>query len=179
MALTVVKAPICAQHRLERDLIPKAQYFGWKEVIDFQDVERRVESMASFLQTLVDDTSGDANGPRGTNFFWTNAVKVTNKANVGLAGNFSNSHFTQPGYYGEQGQQIIHHTLLRVLKMSNETALPLTVLQLISFVLMPEVATRLIMDDMRIDYAKAIENLLASSTYGALMFPAEDSAEDS
>ncbi|KAK7055478.1 hypothetical protein R3P38DRAFT_3253535 [Favolaschia claudopus] len=174
IALTAVKAPICAQHRLERDLIPKAQYNGWKEVIDFEDVERRIESMASFLQTLVDDTSGDENGLRASNFFWTNAVKVTNKANVGLAGNFSNFHFTQPGYYGERGQQIIHKTLLRVLKMSEETALPLTVLQLISFVLMPEVATRLIMDDMGIDYAKAIENLIASSTYGAFMFPAEE-----
>ncbi|KAJ7939899.1 hypothetical protein B0H13DRAFT_1850102 [Mycena leptocephala] len=67
MAKTIVRAPICAQHAFERDLIPKVVYNGWKQEI-----------------------------ARESSIFWLNALKMSAKSQ-GLGGDIANFHLIRRG----------------------------------------------------------------------------------
>ncbi|KAF7360731.1 RTC4 domain-containing protein [Mycena venus] len=160
--------PICQQHEFECSMIPMAELFGWKQEIDFKVVERRVRSMHKALQALIDNAE-----LRELNPFWQKAIQLKNQ---GLAGDINTFHLFQTGYYGEQGLQIISNTLPRVLIFPDNIH-PLTSAQFVAFVLIPEVAACLVMEDMGpgADKTQAIGRMMDSSAYGALMFPAGDS----
>ncbi|KAG1803898.1 restriction of telomere capping protein 4, partial [Suillus plorans] len=92
----------------------------------------------------------------------------------GVKGQFSTFEKTQPGYYGELGLLIIHQTLYNLFPFSSfDTSLiaPLSRAEFVQFVLIPEVAVRLIMQDLHLDRDEAIMTLRESSQYGVSMFP--------
>ncbi|KAF8199874.1 RTC4-like domain-containing protein [Mycena galopus ATCC 62051] len=159
MADTPIRAPICAQHVFERDLIPKARSSGWPTEINFRQVEQRVRSHHQAFKTLLEDPEG--------------LVDIFAKCQ-GLGGNISNYHLIQTGYYGEQGLQIIDETLRRLLTIASESTAPLTPAQFASWVLVPEAAVLLIMEDLQVEKERAVNIMLESSTYGVFMFPAQD-----
>ncbi|KAJ7034010.1 hypothetical protein C8F04DRAFT_956977 [Mycena alexandri] len=107
--------------------------------------------------------------------FWINAITQLAKPHGGaLGGTFTTFHLTQPGYYGEQGTNIIHNTFSRLLTISPESADPLTPLQLVDLVLIPEAGVQLIMEDSGMERATAIATMFDSSKYGAKMFPDDE-----
>lgn len=85
--------------------------------------------------------------------------------------------------YGELGSVIIYQTLFNLFPPSSfdsTSIAPLTVTEFTQRVLVPEVAVRLIMEDMRLQgetgMKTAIRTLRESSTYGVTMFP-DDAGE--
>ncbi|KAG2354427.1 restriction of telomere capping protein 4, partial [Suillus spraguei] len=93
---------------------------------------------------------------------------------TGVKGQFFAFEKTQPGYYGELGLLIINQTLYDLFPFSSfDTSLivPLSPAEFVQLVLVPEVAVRLIMQDLHLDRDKAIITLRESSQYGVGMFP--------
>ena len=85
--------------------------------------------------------------------------------------------------YGELGSVIIHQTLFGIFPATSfdpTVIQPLTVNEFILLVLVPEVATRLIMEDKGLEgeegVSKAISIMQASAFYGSSMFP-EDAGD--
>ncbi|THU92948.1 hypothetical protein K435DRAFT_609618, partial [Dendrothele bispora CBS 962.96] len=106
-----------------------------------------------------------------------------------VAGNvknqFANFEKTRPGYYGELGSVIIHQTLFEMFppQTTNEESdnfVPLNLKSFIERVLVPEVSTKLIMEDKGLEgysgMKEAVQILRESSSYGVAMFP-EDGGE--
>ena len=79
--------------------------------------------------------------------------------------------------YGELGYVIIHQTLCDMFPPAGfhpDATLPLTPADLISLVLVPEAAVRLIMEDLSLPRDEAIETLRESVEYGVAMFPVDE-----
>jgi hypothetical protein len=75
------------------------------------------------------------------------------------------------------GSTIIHRTLYTLFasETSPDLVQPLTVLEFIGRILVPEVGVRLIMQDMSLDMESAVRVMRESTKYGVSMFPADDS----
>ena len=84
-----------------------------------------------------------------------------------------------PYSYGSEGYQIIYFVLLSFFdKTSYElrNLRPLSWDSVIRDVLLPEIVTRLIQEDLGLSRADAIHTFLDSDTFGKLMHPGDDSA---
>ncbi|KAJ7716997.1 hypothetical protein B0H16DRAFT_1338378 [Mycena metata] len=165
-------APLCAQHELEDLLLPMAIRNGWPQELDLPNIEHRLKAKKAFFEAFINNEEGIRDG----NIFWMNAIAQLARPHGGaLGGTFTTFHLTQPGYYGEQGTRKIHDTFYRLLQISPESADPLTPLQLMDLVLIPEAGVQLILDDFGngMERATAIATMYESGKYGAQMFPAE------
>ena len=83
--------------------------------------------------------------------------------------------------YGELGYVIIHQTLCDLFPPAGfhpDATLPLTPSDFITLVLLPEAAVRLIIEDLILPRATAIETLRESVEYGVAMFPADEGEGD-
>jgi hypothetical protein len=76
--------------------------------------------------------------------------------------------------YGEVGIRVMHETFNRLVEISPEAAMPLTQLQFVALVLTLEAGVQLIMEDLAVSRDDAIQEMHASSSYGAHMFPDTD-----
>lgn len=193
-----LKAPLgiyisaCQRHHFETHSLPEALEKGWPQYIDFNEVPKRVESMKSVLEDIIADADNcsdnessvcdDTGGPRARSIFWRelqNEIKNQgSRTATSMKGQFSTFEKTQPGYYGELGLSIIHQTLYDLFPLSSfDTSLiaPLSPEEFVQLVLVPEVAVRLIMQDLHLDRNEAIKTLRESSQYGVGMFADIDS----
>ncbi|KIY52985.1 hypothetical protein FISHEDRAFT_34164, partial [Fistulina hepatica ATCC 64428] len=84
---------------------------------------------------------------------------------------FANFERTQPGYYGEMGSGIILQTLYDLFPVDTFNIKPIPPHDFIQRVLLPEVAVRLITEDMQASAEDALLTLRSSARYGAAMFP--------
>ncbi|KAG2742025.1 hypothetical protein P692DRAFT_201650282, partial [Suillus brevipes Sb2] len=189
-----LKAPLgiyisaCQRHHFETHSLPEALEKGWPQRIDFNEVPKRVESMKSALEDIIanadncSDNEGfvcdDTGGPRARSIFWRelqNEIKKQgSRTATSVKGQFYTFEKAQPGYYGELGLSIIHQTLYDLFPFSSfDTSLiaPLSPEEFVQLVLVPEVAMRLIMQDLHLDRNKAVKTLRESSQYGVDMFP--------
>ncbi|KZT37754.1 hypothetical protein SISSUDRAFT_987200 [Sistotremastrum suecicum HHB10207 ss-3] len=161
---------VCTRHEFEKVQVPRAQAKGWPAHIDFDGLPARV-------QTLKSDLDRISLNPSSSSFYseLKSDIDKKGKASVTSAGaQFALFERSQPGYYGERGSSIIHHCLLATYPPSSfdlDIIFPLTSTEFTQNVLLPETATRLIMDDMDADYEDAIKTLRASGKYGVTMFP--------
>ncbi len=76
--------------------------------------------------------------------------------------------------YGEQGSVIIHQTLFNLFPPASihpDQVKPLTPNEFTQRILVPEVAARLIRQDMGVSPSKAVKILRESASYGVAMFP--------
>ncbi|KAJ8695066.1 hypothetical protein PTI98_007685 [Pleurotus ostreatus] len=173
---------VCQRHRFESEMLPEAERKRWPKEIDWQALAARVTSMKHIVQELILDTAGEADGPRERCVFWAEVVKEYrekgSRAVTGVRGQFENFEKTQPGYYGEQGSNIIHQSLYSLFPPSSidpSSVAPLSPNEFISRVLVPEVAIALIMEDRRSKgdkgRAEAVKILRDSAAYGVAMFP--------
>ncbi|KAF4569831.1 hypothetical protein EYR40_008811 [Pleurotus pulmonarius] len=173
---------VCQRHRFESEMLPEAERKRWPKEIDWQALASRVTNMKHIVQELILDTPGVVDGPREQCVFWTEVVKEYrekgSRAVTGVRGQFENFEKTQPGYYGEQGSNIIHQALYSLFPPSSidpASVTPLAPNEFISRVLVPEVAVALIMEDRRLKgdkgKAEAVKILRESAAYGVAMFP--------
>ncbi|KDQ50722.1 hypothetical protein JAAARDRAFT_199716 [Jaapia argillacea MUCL 33604] len=185
---------VCQRHRFETHQIPLARAKGWPTHIDFDRVRERVEALKEHLNELVMDdrklslddiekmeARGEDLGPRGRSIFWKEILKEIKKkgsrAVVGVKGQFASFEKTQPGYYGELGSVIIHHTLYNLFPPSDfdpQSIAPFSPTEFIQQILVPEVAAALIMDDMGCDMKEAVKTLRSSVQYGVAMYPGDE-----
>ncbi|KAH7885744.1 RTC4-like domain-containing protein [Phlebopus sp. FC_14] len=186
---------VCQRHRFETHHLPIAIERGWPTSIDFKKVPDRVKRMKAELEAIIldngycddgeeDDIDDISGGPRSRSVFWREVRKEVRKQGsrtvVGVKGQFASFEKTQPGYYGEQGSNIIHQTLFNLFPPSSFDAsliAPLSPAEFIQRILVPEAAVRLIAQDLCADIGDAIATLRESAQYGVAMFPDTVSGE--
>ena len=82
--------------------------------------------------------------------------------------------------YGERGHFVIFGALCKLFNLKtypNTTFFPLTPVQFFQYVLLPETAVLLIMEDMLQTREEAIRTMRESASYGVAMFP-DDGAQE-
>ncbi|KAJ7042083.1 hypothetical protein C8F04DRAFT_946486, partial [Mycena alexandri] len=176
-----VAAPVCVRHEFEKNLLPMAIAQGWPTELDLVDLEQRIKQKKPIFDALVNNRDWEAGkGPRYDNILWLDAVLATQSGRGGLAGNILTFNKVQPGYYGELGTRRIDQTFHRMLEFSEDCTLPLTVLQFVQLVLIPEAGVQLIMDDLGAAASRddAMQVMWASGSYGASMFPDDEYSDD-
>ncbi|KAK0457879.1 RTC4-like domain-containing protein [Desarmillaria tabescens] len=168
---------LCQRHRFESVTLPEAERNGWPKEIAWEKLEGRVHKMKRELNTLISDPIA-----RSSSVFWTEIMEEVkakgSRAVGGVKNQFATFEKTQPGYYGEQGSVIIHQTLFNLFPPASihpDQVTPLTPNEFTQRILVPEVAVRLIRQDMDVSPSKALKILRESSSYGVAMFPEDDS----
>ncbi|OAV88934.1 hypothetical protein PTTG_28864 [Puccinia triticina 1-1 BBBD Race 1] len=163
----------CQLHRAETTLIPMGISRGWPIHIDFEILPTCVQNFKLHLEKVYKR--------KVPSDFMNSAVELWQSCGrqrvQSVVHDFSNFHMEQPGYYGVRGYQIILGRLKVMFK--NETlplAPPLSNDFLLRKVLLPEVASCLIAEDMNTDVAnqKVQLNLEESWSFGAILFPDPD-----
>ncbi|KAL0955173.1 hypothetical protein HGRIS_004081 [Hohenbuehelia grisea] len=176
---------VCHRHRFETEMLPLAERRGWPKVIHWESLGPRVERMKGDLQALIqdkDDSCAGTDGPRSRCVFWKEVMAEFkakgSRAVTGVKGQFESFEKTQPGYYGERGAVIIHHVLFDLFPPSSidpANIAPLPANEFILRILVPEVATRLILQDQNKDVdwdmEEGVKILRESAPYGVAMFP--------
>ncbi|BEI82469.1 hypothetical protein CcaverHIS002_0303370 [Cutaneotrichosporon cavernicola] len=142
---------LCTMHRAETTIIPLGLRDGFPKDIDFEDVDRRLESgwIAVRLKKV-------AANPKLSKFYRRakkeiNQMGIAAWKDVAHQSNDTVLSHAQPGYYGDLGRAImIRHfqnlILWRYLKLGSDTA-PLPETDFIVTVLVPEAAVLLTMED--------------------------------
>ncbi|THH00643.1 hypothetical protein EW026_g1928 [Hermanssonia centrifuga] len=140
-ATPMVFVGVCQRHRFESIQIPLAQQKGWPTKIAWEKLGKRIKSIKSRLQAIVDDVDEQflpgherqdvdddedetaavddkqllKTRPRMGSAFWREVVKNVKKKGsrkaTGIHGQMSNFSKIQPGYYGELGSVIISQTI--------------------------------------------------------------------
>ncbi|KAF8220176.1 hypothetical protein L208DRAFT_1004098, partial [Tricholoma matsutake] len=76
--------------------------------------------------------------------------------------------------YGEKGKAIIYDTLCQIF-LANQTRInkmvPLTLVLFIEYILIPHVSVMLISRDLDITMDEAYQVMIASASYGEMMYP--------
>ncbi|KAJ7481130.1 RTC4-like domain-containing protein [Mycena galericulata] len=213
-APTIAFAAVCQRHILESNILPQARAEGWPTEIEWIGLEARIVKMKADLIRILADrgspivynqgtrttekaTDSAINGPRMRCVFWRELVVQLESSGLrqvtAAIGQFATFEKMQPGYYGELGSLIIHKCLYRLFPpdaVDADLVHPLSVLEFIGRILVPEVAMRLIAEDMSLDlkdvddHKEAVRVLRASASYGVAMFPdcemdLEEDEEDS
>ncbi|KAF8998612.1 RTC4-like domain-containing protein [Cyathus striatus] len=189
---------VCQRHRFESQVLPLAEANGWPQEIDWQSLPKRIQKMKSHLNALIRDTHKSQKEctiksarctptPRSKCIFWIEIMeqikKKGSRAVSGMREQFATFEKTQPGYYGELGSVVIFQTLVNMFPAESfygASISPFSVNEFIQRILLPEVATRLIMEDQSLNGQRGVERAVSilreSSSYGVSMFP-EDSGE--
>ncbi|PBK65910.1 hypothetical protein ARMSODRAFT_1087149 [Armillaria solidipes] len=164
---------LCQRHRFESVTLPEAERNGWPKEIAWVKLEGRVQKMKRELNALISDPNA-----RSSSIFWAEIMEEVkakgSRAVAGVKNQFATFEKTQPGYYGEQGSVIIHQTLFNLFPPASihpDQVKPLTPNEFTQRILVPEVAARLIRQDMRVSPSKAVKILRESASYGVAMFP--------
>ncbi|KAK0444835.1 RTC4-like domain-containing protein, partial [Armillaria borealis] len=164
---------LCQRHRFESVTLPEAERNGWPKEIAWVKLEGRVQKMKRELNALISDPNA-----RSGSIFWAEIMEEVkakgSRAVAGVKNQFATFEKTQPGYYGEQGSVIIHQTLFNLFPPASihpDQVKPLTPNEFTQRILVPEVAARLIRQDMGVSPSKAVKILRESASYGVAMFP--------
>ncbi|KAJ7708383.1 RTC4-like domain-containing protein, partial [Mycena rosella] len=202
---------VCQRHIFESNVLPQAKERGWPTQINWATLKDRVLHMERELAKILADPGdpvvyrGDgkedndakeqqgskperSDGPRMRCLFWDDLVKrVKTQGSKGLrniTSQYYNFHKMQPGYYGELGLVIIQRALCGMFPLEDidpGLVKPLTPMEFIQSIFVPEVGMRLVMADFGLnvnnwsDKEQAVEVLRDSASYGVAMFPYEES----
>ena len=87
------------------------------------------------------------------------------------------------GYYGAYGAYVIKKTLYHMLLtepklLVKKDSAPLSPKDYLQFVLLPEVACRLIAQDRQVSLVDALDIMRSSTDFGELVFEDDDSSEE-
>ncbi|THU92428.1 hypothetical protein K435DRAFT_576061, partial [Dendrothele bispora CBS 962.96] len=169
---------VCSRHNMELEGIPKARKHGWPTSIQWEELPDRVQKMEKELNDLV-------NNPRIRNLseFWNRITgQIAEKGSLSTVfsskNQFASFDRALTGYYGSLGYGIIYSKLLQLFPPNNNTNAnisPLDMNMFLIWVLVPETAVRLIIEDQQLSgpdcMAIAVNILDESSQYGMAMFP--------
>ncbi|EKM49051.1 uncharacterized protein PHACADRAFT_214526 [Phanerochaete carnosa HHB-10118-sp] len=116
--------------------------------------------------------------PRKGSAFWREVVRSVKKRGArkaaGVRSQMTSFAKTQPGYYGELGSVIMSQTIYDLfppVDFPPNSTLPLTPIEFIQHILVPEAALLLLMEDMHQSRTEALKTLRDSAQYGVAMFP--------
>ncbi|KAK7465386.1 hypothetical protein VKT23_005364 [Stygiomarasmius scandens] len=181
-------APACARHQWETEQVPLAEKEGWPTVVDWEEIERRIVEMRGDLESLlydsVIDEDGEERSVRELSPFWIKAMKTMERNGTmanGVRAEFASFETVNPGYYGEVSYALIFFKLHEMFPTSvtcDMTVDPLNLSEFFKYVLIPEVAVRLIMQDQElvgpVGMRIAANIMKESWFYGVGMFPSND-----
>ncbi|TFY51254.1 hypothetical protein EVJ58_g10666 [Rhodofomes roseus] len=169
----------CEQHDFEWRLLPQAREAGWPTVVDFGNLRRRILRMLPELCAIIKK-------PRMSEFFARVETLYTphpGKRTLALGTQLAMYDLAAQsvGYYGAKGYEMILFMLLHL--FDNVTfncgqTKPVPFRETLEHVLIPEVAVRLIQDDLSTSRMQALEILRDSSPYGAIAHPTEANDPD-
>ncbi|KAI9268757.1 hypothetical protein BY458DRAFT_510990 [Sporodiniella umbellata] len=181
----------CKLHCRELVLKPLGQRRGYPESIDFDSIERRMESLEEQVEDVIYG--------RIQSQFKKTVMATYEEVGIGKARNalYAMHRVDQsiPGYYGPRGAAVISQVLskkyLYTHLLTQEITQPLLPIEYIQQVLVPEIGIRLIRQDLLTKHTKekqrgvldftrrippnitqlAEETMAESKDYGAAMFP--------
>ncbi|KAF8188197.1 hypothetical protein K438DRAFT_2147597, partial [Mycena galopus ATCC 62051] len=135
-------ASLCDRHNLESKLLPLAEQNGWPQSIDWDHVKQHVLGLRPHLVAII-----YSNTARGNCRFWLEALKE--KGNGSVSDQWGTFQKYRSGYYGQKGVFIIQQTLGEMFQsvQNLNDVHPLSGLDFLSKVLVPEIALQLIMAD--------------------------------
>lgn len=178
----------CSLHRSESLHIPLARAAGWPLKIDWSDVKKRVlrRNMIEYLSGFVQDKMKSL-------FFAAAKQKVDQmglQTSRSTRGQFEAYETIQPGYYGEIGSVLFHQLLSSIFtprdgsttsllpsatRVTPSIAHPLTPSDFLHSVLVPELALRLIQQDLALPAPEdALDAMEKSRAYGNARFAVEE-----
>ncbi|KAF8054207.1 hypothetical protein FPV67DRAFT_1173441 [Lyophyllum atratum] len=163
----------CQRHKFESEQLPSARLAGWPNSPDFARLFDRVVANHPSLADVSRNTH---------NTFFEDAKLFYKTAATRLqsaSSQCSTSRFVKfgAGYYGELGYQLIYITLQNLYPswtIECTCIAPLTYDTFVREVLVPEVTTRLIQDDLHVSRSEAIKTLHASHAFGFFLHPVDD-----
>jgi len=167
---------VCVRHHFEINLLPLAELKGWPTEVDWDHFVRRIMSrkFSKWLKLAVSKPEQSA--------VWLTVVgpKYDGRYRK-LINRLETVAKMVPGYYGEMGHGVIHKVLHELLRPSLTLPVyPDAVMRpedLFKYLLVPETALRLIMDDFHCHSVVAMKAMFESHSYGISAFP-EESKED-
>ncbi|KAF6742807.1 hypothetical protein DFP72DRAFT_829593 [Ephemerocybe angulata] len=167
----------CAQHKFERDEVPKATKENWPTTIDFEGVPDRVRSFETELQEVMEALTEST--------FFETAASTFSTSNGGGGKSGALRELNVLGkqgaaYYGERGFYVIVETLRKMFPESEydaEANKPLPWDSAVVEVLLPETAILLIMQDRNVSLDEAVRIHGESRVFGTLQHPIDDPEE--
>ncbi|KAK7435191.1 mitogen activated protein kinase [Stygiomarasmius scandens] len=189
-----VRANACARHSWECKQLPLAEKEGWPTEIDWEKVHERIIDMQGDLESILLDSvicesveykggsDEELHSVRESSVFWTRAIKTIAENGTlvgGVHGALANFDSVNPGYYGEIGYVLISDTLKEMFPDIRDFIIhPLYAEEFFKYVLIPEVAIRLIMEDQKLvgpeGMATAADIMKKSWIYGVGIFPTQE-----
>ena len=159
---------VCMLHRFEAHTLREAQLNGWPMQIDFDGLYPRVVELIPQVRPLITH-------PTTSEYYWL-ARKLYNEvgstAAQSIMGQYQDFESYSAGYYGEVGARIIRLTL--EIYITDEIPPPLSHSDFLDKVLLPEIAVRLIQEDMGLPRDMAIGTVSRSRLFGLGMYPDDD-----
>ncbi|PWN25734.1 hypothetical protein BDZ90DRAFT_61284 [Jaminaea rosea] len=185
----------CTKHQEELEVIPNGKKEGWPTKLDLASLLERVEEVASVrVKELMEEPMESV--------FWETALRLRKGRRGGQVDAEAEARRDEPaatswltsmldvqaGYYGEQGCDVIRSSLARshLPSITQPAGLariqPLTAIEFVDNILVPEVACTLIMEDYaarprrirkHLSMEEAREIKRQSTPYGMAMYPAE------
>ncbi|KAI7901479.1 RTC4-like domain-containing protein [Cokeromyces recurvatus] len=165
------KKNICRVHKIELKYKPMAKEKGYPEHIDFNLIDKRIMSFQGELKSIIDKSLPSSFLDNALKRFEKLGTKARNTDEV-----LKTFEAYLPGYYGNKGSDKMMDTLNRLFLqtdyMNNEKAAPLTVVEFLQQVLVPECGIRLIREDKQnkitLEEAKSI--MSESQEYGSTVY---------
>ncbi|KAI9476181.1 MAG: RTC4-like domain-containing protein [Benjaminiella poitrasii] len=165
------KKDVCRVHKIELLYKPIAIAKGYPEHIDFDSINDRIMSFQDELKSILDKNLSSSFFDAALQRFEQLGTKARNASET-----LKTFEEYLPGYYGNEGSDRIMDTLNRLFLQSdyadnNKTA-PLTAVEFLQQVLVPECGIRLIRQDKQnkitLEEAKSI--MRESQEYGSIVY---------
>ncbi|KAI9255851.1 RTC4-like domain-containing protein [Helicostylum pulchrum] len=162
---------ICRMHKVELVMKPLGIKKGYPAQIDFEAIDDRIKQFKQELEEIIED--------KQDSLFLTNAREahkelgsVKARQATSMMNRFEE---TLPGYYGNRGSHYIMETLNEIFLKSNyldkSKAEPLTPIEYIQQVLVPETGVRLIKQDLKLPNLQEASKVMKESTeYGSIVY---------
>ncbi|KDR70608.1 hypothetical protein GALMADRAFT_1349818 [Galerina marginata CBS 339.88] len=155
---------LCHQHHLESKHFPQALREKWPFKVDLTAVYDRIKSFEEELLGILEEPNESA--------FFTQATSPV----VGPSPQWDPNAVQSAGYYGDEGYQLILVSLRSLFPpdlVDLEQLAPLSYMEVIRKVLLPEAAILLIHQDLRVPVPVATQTLHESQDFGSIMHPCD------
>ncbi|CAO3608811.1 unnamed protein product [Mucor hiemalis] len=165
------KAVICRMHKVELVYNPLAIERGYPTNINFGEIPERVKEMESELKEIIDRKKESQFLEKVLEVHKELGSEKARRTTV-LINRFDEY---LPGYYGNRGSHFImeavQNMFVKTEILNKENASPLTQVEFAQQVLVPEVGSRLIKQDQKLNSLKEAVKIMEESTeYGSIVY---------
>ncbi|KAI8992034.1 hypothetical protein BDF20DRAFT_810946 [Mycotypha africana] len=174
-----LKRKICHIHKLEYELKPLGKERGYPEFIDFEVLPKRVKEVCQ------KDLDQIISRKLESDYLERALARFKELGEKARRPEYAIEQFQDylPGYYGHKGSEVILDVLnelyLQTGKVKHSSFKPLTAIEVLQQVLVPECGLRLIQQDYNeknknISLEEARKIMRGSTEFGNLMYPKEE-----